>query len=936
MIGRITPRKLNADTDERSLRADEMKHAVNVSVDADSNGDGGVVKFSDGNLSAGASDALARIESNGENTVIGSVVDEELGVVYFFVHNTLEADAIYAYSNKTNTYRLIFKHAKLNFDQNGFVKGDVVRIKRTSELEQVQVLGGQGSQGGVVFEDDGPTVGPPASELLPQKVSIRIERSLLRLLELSENSYDRASAQSEFSPSDFAVTATATKEVDTSISSELRDDEVSPFGGGIETVPVFFYNEGEDLNLGAEGQETFENFTISVQFPGVNAAASESLKSPKLVIEGDMYLRPTDANNAGLEVKCSISYESSLKLQNWKSQSFGLNDIGVPPTGREIPPGYFKENVFASGFENYEYEEPVGYVPVFTASNRSAYNMRASDVYKGDFLDYVKSLYDSPPGEEIRAEILHNQAIGAMANKKVNTETNEIESVENNGLLRERTVPVEIHVRYENTEAYQTAVDWLDFYDNANDDAPVTADDDNTAAVGGGFAGGGGAATRAAAIPSDVNISVHGLVIATCPYTFGYKGYVIEPYVAPRFNYDSSGNIVSARTNSQIRSDLTSAVQEYSGVSVQGLDVSGSSYSLGFQDGNNNYSTWGQVVQAMELYMGLPYQVTEGSLTYYNAVIINVQGGTLDTESCPSFNPAALFVPSLIVAPATSLNGEYKQYFAYNKEYPDPDSQTAIQDFVNFIEDDPVFKYRVDVPVSGVLDRGDRDVIIACLNDSEVFDTFRSIEYIPNNETYDFSIVGISGDTASPFMPQASIDEVLSESNQTFFSFTLDPNNPSNPTPVQGRRVRVNIKENPDIPAIEKTLAEVIAPKGALDLLWADTELGSPGDGIRPIRCVPKPESVNVPFCFGVATDCGDIKRQISLLGPGAQIADAPVIFEGELQEEEIVEDTSDDTSGDTSGDTTISSGTTTPEDVNIISKKTSSSATKNTIQKKY
>ena len=920
MIGRITPRKLNADTDERSLRADEMKHAVNVSVDADSNGDGGVVKFSDGNLSAGASDALARIESNGENTVIGSVVDEELGVVYFFVHNTQEPDAIYAYSNKTNTYRLIFKHAKLNFDQNGFVKGDVVRIKRTTELEQVQVLGGQGSQGGVVFEDDGPTVGPPASELLPQKVSIRIERDLIRLLELSDGAYDRNSAISEFSPSDFVATATATKEVETSISSELRDDEVGPVGGGIVTVPVFFYNEGEDLNLGAEGQETFENFTISVQFPEVGAAASESLKSPKVVIEGDMYLRPTDANNAGLEVKCSLSYESGLKLQNWNSASINLdNTSSFPPTGRVIPAGYFKEDIVASGFTNYQYQDTSG--KVFTVPNKVTYNISSSDIYPVDFDSYVGTLYPGGP-PDARAEQLHAFAMGQMANKKVNTETNEIESVENNGLLRERTVPVEIHVRYENTTAYQTAVEWLEFYDNANDNSPVTAFDDTASAR-----------ARAADL-NDVNNTVYGIVIATCPYTFGYKGYVIEPYQAARFDYDADGN-PTPRTLGAIRGDLTSAVNIYDGVSVQGLDVSGSSYSLGFQDGNNNYSTWAQLMYAAELWLGRPYQVTEGNLTYYNAVIINVPGGQLDTESCPSFNPAALFVPSVIVAPATSLDGEYKQYFAYNKEYPDPDSPTAIQDFVDFIEGDPVFKYRVDVPVSGVLDRGDRDVIIACLNDSEVFDTFRSIEYIQPDETYDFSIVGIGDNEARFFMPEASIEEVLNESNQTFYSYGLDPTNPSNSTPVQGRRVRVNIKENPNIPDINITLAEAIAPNGALDLIWADA-FGT-GDGIKPIRCVPKPDSVNVPFCFDYATDCGDIKRQISLLGPGAQIADAPVIFEGELQEEEeIVEDTSDDTSGDTSGDTTTSSGTTIPKDVNIISKKTSSSATKNTIQKKY
>ena len=85
MIGRITPRKLNVDTDERSLSSDEMKNALNLAVSADAEGDGGVVKFSDGNLSIAPSDPLSGM-NEGENTVVGSVADEELGVVYFFVH----------------------------------------------------------------------------------------------------------------------------------------------------------------------------------------------------------------------------------------------------------------------------------------------------------------------------------------------------------------------------------------------------------------------------------------------------------------------------------------------------------------------------------------------------------------------------------------------------------------------------------------------------------------------------------------------------------------------------------------------------------------------------------------------------------------------------------------------------------------------------------
>ena len=101
---------------------------MNVSVGIDTDGDSGVLKLADGNDYVSLSDAMASID--GVKTVIGSAEDEELGVVYFFVHNSNNNHAIFAYSAKTNTYRLIFSHPSLNFSSTGFVKGDVVRVKR--------------------------------------------------------------------------------------------------------------------------------------------------------------------------------------------------------------------------------------------------------------------------------------------------------------------------------------------------------------------------------------------------------------------------------------------------------------------------------------------------------------------------------------------------------------------------------------------------------------------------------------------------------------------------------------------------------------------------------------------------------------------------------------------------------------------------------------
>ena len=91
---------------------------------------------------------LSQASLDGNNTVIGSVADEELGVIYFFVHNDQGNHGVYAYSDKTKTYRLIFKDASLDFDKEGFVKGDIVRIKKKPDLVQANINTSQGDGGG--------------------------------------------------------------------------------------------------------------------------------------------------------------------------------------------------------------------------------------------------------------------------------------------------------------------------------------------------------------------------------------------------------------------------------------------------------------------------------------------------------------------------------------------------------------------------------------------------------------------------------------------------------------------------------------------------------------------------------------------------------------------------------------------------------------------
>ena len=129
MIDKLIPRYLETSKDNRSKGSNELIDALNITVTGDSDGGQGVVK----NIK-GTTPIIQSLPENvppaGVNTCIGSVRDEGLGVVYFFVHNNEGNHGVYAYSAKTDTYRLIFMDESLDFQENGFVKADVIRIKR--------------------------------------------------------------------------------------------------------------------------------------------------------------------------------------------------------------------------------------------------------------------------------------------------------------------------------------------------------------------------------------------------------------------------------------------------------------------------------------------------------------------------------------------------------------------------------------------------------------------------------------------------------------------------------------------------------------------------------------------------------------------------------------------------------------------------------------
>ena len=106
MITRLTPKVLNSDSAETLLKPTEMMDAINIQLSGKDESSAGIVKHPKGNAIVDLSEAIAQY-SSGKNTVIGTVSDENLGVIFFFVHNDEGNHGIYAYSTKTKKHRLI-------------------------------------------------------------------------------------------------------------------------------------------------------------------------------------------------------------------------------------------------------------------------------------------------------------------------------------------------------------------------------------------------------------------------------------------------------------------------------------------------------------------------------------------------------------------------------------------------------------------------------------------------------------------------------------------------------------------------------------------------------------------------------------------------------------------------------------------------------------
>lgn len=131
------PRKLNESVDSRLRKGDEMIDAMNIQAGGDTEstdfgGDTGVVKPVNGNTPV---QSLAEFELDENRKVIGKVEDQKYRRIYLFVWcSNKNKEGVYSYDSEFNTVFPVYTSNYFNFDQNGFVKGDVVHL--TDQAEQ--------------------------------------------------------------------------------------------------------------------------------------------------------------------------------------------------------------------------------------------------------------------------------------------------------------------------------------------------------------------------------------------------------------------------------------------------------------------------------------------------------------------------------------------------------------------------------------------------------------------------------------------------------------------------------------------------------------------------------------------------------------------------------------------------------------------------------
>ena len=132
-IDKIFPKSLNTDAEERLLQQGTMTDAMNITISEDGEGTASIAKNVTGTIPGKPLSNRDEVLNNRRIVAIGSASDSQRGFIYYIVADansgvpiTQSQHAIYQYNVTNDTYRLVLKDGKFNFDPDSFVKVDVV------------------------------------------------------------------------------------------------------------------------------------------------------------------------------------------------------------------------------------------------------------------------------------------------------------------------------------------------------------------------------------------------------------------------------------------------------------------------------------------------------------------------------------------------------------------------------------------------------------------------------------------------------------------------------------------------------------------------------------------------------------------------------------------------------------------------------------------
>jgi hypothetical protein len=164
-IDKVTPQRLNTSVDARYRPNTDMSDALNVTFgddhkssagDVTSGGDFGVLKPTAGNK------AVEGSMLSSTSRIIGSVTDDVLGLIFFFVWSaSAEEMGVWAYDrdgilpgSSADTYVEVYTSSRFAFPAQGFVDGDVVHIGYKDASDNDSLVASEMSKSVILYFTD--------------------------------------------------------------------------------------------------------------------------------------------------------------------------------------------------------------------------------------------------------------------------------------------------------------------------------------------------------------------------------------------------------------------------------------------------------------------------------------------------------------------------------------------------------------------------------------------------------------------------------------------------------------------------------------------------------------------------------------------------------------------------------------------------------------